>query len=106
MGHRYLSHCRWAVTPLSCHRSHRWSTATRVEVKVQLAQHALTEQLTLRPVRRWELWLLPHSHNDIGYTHVQTEVEQMQWRYLEEAVALARAPPSILRDHASSGMLK
>ena len=28
------------------------------------------------PVRHWELHFLPHSHVDIGYTHVQTEVEQ------------------------------
>ncbi|NLX94836.1 MAG: hypothetical protein GXY83_01535 [Rhodopirellula sp.] len=43
-----------------------------------------------KPVRRWELVLLPHSHVDIGYTHVQTEVEQKQWSYLEQAIELAQ----------------
>jgi hypothetical protein len=44
----------------------------------------------LEPVRPWELYILPHSHVDIGYTHVQTEVEKMQWEYLEQAIELAR----------------
>jgi alpha-mannosidase len=47
-------------------------------------------QFTLRPVRDWELHFLPHSHVDIGYTHVQTEVEQMQWKYLRQAIQIAR----------------
>ena len=34
---------------------------------------------------------MPHSHNDIGYTHVQTEVERKQWQYLEDGIELARA---------------
>ena len=36
------------------------------------------------------LYFLPHSHVDIGFTHVQTEVEQRQWQNLEQAIALAR----------------
>ena len=63
---------------------------TSIEVVVELAGHTVKKTLVLQPVRHWELWFLPHSHNDIGYTHVQTEVEQKQWQYLDEAVALAR----------------
>jgi len=63
---------------------------TPVEVTLRVAGHTLTQKVVLRPVRRWELWFLPHSHNDIGYTHVQTEVERKQWQYLDQAVALAR----------------
>ena len=44
----------------------------------------------LNPVRRRELWLLPHSHNDIGYSDYQAEVENKQMRYLEDATAIAR----------------
>jgi len=63
---------------------------TPVEVIVRLPNQVRREAFVLQPVRPWELWFLPHSHNDIGYTHVQTEVEHKQWQYLEEAVALAR----------------
>lgn len=46
--------------------------------------------LELKPVVRRELYLLPHSHNDIGYSDLQVKVEKDQWRYLEEGLALAR----------------
>ncbi|NJD10253.1 MAG: hypothetical protein FIB01_07350, partial [Gemmatimonadetes bacterium] len=41
------------------------------------------------PVRDWTVYLLPHSHNDIGYTELQTEVERKQWQNLRQALALA-----------------
>jgi hypothetical protein len=63
---------------------------TPVEVTVKVAGHAIRRTTVLQPVRHWELWFLPHSHNDIGYTHVQAEVERKQWQYLADAVELAR----------------
>ena len=48
------------------------------------------QKVVLKPVRQWVLYLLPHSHNDIGYTAVQTEVERKQWSNLETAVETAR----------------
>jgi hypothetical protein len=49
-----------------------------------------TQNVTLKPVRKWVVYLLPHSHVDIGYTHVQTDVERAQWKYLEMAMDAAR----------------
>ncbi|NUM55717.1 MAG: hypothetical protein HUU46_18915 [Candidatus Hydrogenedentes bacterium] len=43
--------------------------------------------VVLRPVRDWTVYLLPHSHVDIGYTKVQTEVEADQVRFLDDALA-------------------
>ncbi|MCX7426819.1 MAG: glycosyl hydrolase family 38, partial [Planctomycetia bacterium] len=40
--------------------------------------------------RPWVLYLLPHSHIDIGYTHVQTDVERRQWQNIEDALELCR----------------
>jgi len=37
-----------------------------------------------------ELWILPHSHVDIGYTHPQAETLDIQIRNLEQAIGLAR----------------
>ena len=59
----------------------------RVELKGKLLA---AKSVTLQPVRKWVVYLLPHSHVDIGYTHVQTEVEQAQWKYLEMAMEAAR----------------
>ncbi|HEY5909311.1 MAG TPA: polysaccharide lyase family protein, partial [Verrucomicrobiae bacterium] len=51
---------------------------------------AARQAVTLKPVRKWTVYLLPHSHVDIGYTHVQTDVEQAQWRYIGMGIEAAR----------------
>jgi hypothetical protein len=38
--------------------------------------------------RKWTLYFLPHSHQDIGYTHRQDDVMKLQWRNLERAIDL------------------
>jgi hypothetical protein len=38
-----------------------------------------------------EVYLLHHTHLDIGYTHRQDEVERIQWASLEEALRLGEA---------------
>lgn len=46
------------------------------------------ETVTLRPVSYREFWLLPHSHNDIGYSDLQADVEKKQIKNLRDAVTL------------------
>jgi alpha-mannosidase len=46
-------------------------------------------ELTVKPVVPREIWLLPHSHVDIGYSDPQPVVERNHWRYFREAIALA-----------------
>ncbi|MBN2313425.1 MAG: hypothetical protein JXM79_05810 [Sedimentisphaerales bacterium] len=66
-------------------------TSTSVEVEVEVAGQSMGKQaLTIEPVRKWHVWLLHHSHVDIGYTHVQTEVEQKHWQYFKQVIDLAR----------------
>jgi alpha-mannosidase len=64
---------------------------TPVTVRVEVpGQAPATQAITLKPVRKWVVYLLPHSHVDIGYTHVQTDVERAQWKYLEMAIETAQ----------------
>lgn len=42
-----------------------------------------------RPVRPWVFYILPHSHVDIGFTHVQTDVMKRQWEHFEAALDIA-----------------
>jgi len=64
---------------------------TPVEVDVKVASQSIGKKtVTIKPVRKWEIYLLHHSHVDIGYTHVQTEVERMHWRYFEQVIELAK----------------
>ncbi len=46
--------------------------------------------LWLKPVNRRELYLLSYSHNDIGYTDIQPNIEKKQWQNLDEALRLIK----------------
>ena len=48
------------------------------------------ETVRLTPVQKRELFLLPHSHVDIGYSDLQVVVEKNHWKYFEQAIELAR----------------
>ena len=45
-------------------------------------QTVYTGQVSLEPVRKMTVYILPHSHNDIGYTEIQTNVERKQMNNL------------------------
>ena len=42
-----------------------------------------------QPVKMMEIWLLPHSHLDIGYSDYQPIVEKKHWENYEKAINLA-----------------
>ncbi len=54
-------------------------------------QTVLSGQCSLEPVRPLTLYILPHSHVDIGYTEHQSEVEKKQIGNLKRALELIRA---------------
>jgi hypothetical protein len=60
------------------------------------------ESFVLQPVTPRTIYLLHHSHNDIGYTHVQPEVEKMQWDNLEKAVEMA----NLTKDFPAGAQMK
>ena len=49
-----------------------------------------TSAVSVEPVHKREIYLLSYSHNDIGYTDLQPDVERKQWRNLEEGMRLIR----------------
>ena len=62
-------------------------TETPVTVTAEAGGKTLVStEVTLKPVRKWVIYFLPHSHVDIGYTKVQTEVERDHWRFYEQAI--------------------
>lgn len=68
---------------------------TTLPVWLEVNDRKVSEQMVpLKPVRKWVVYLLPHSHVDIGYTHVQTDVEKAQWKYLEQAIEAAKKTAS------------
>ncbi|MBN2506488.1 MAG: hypothetical protein JXQ71_07325 [Verrucomicrobia bacterium] len=50
-----------------------------------------THTFTRKPIRKWEIHILPHSHVDIGYTALQADVAAKQNRNIDRALELIRA---------------
>ena len=51
---------------------------------------AVSRTMTLKPVRKITVFILPHSHTDIGYTAIQTDIEEKQINNLLQGLADAR----------------
>lgn len=64
--------------------------AVRIVVEVA-GQTVLQRELPLKPVRKFVMYLLPHSHVDIGYTALQTDIERKQMANIARGIELARA---------------
>ena len=45
-----------------------------------------TVGFTLSPVREWEIYLVQHTHTDIGYTRPQTEILAEHLKYIDQAL--------------------
>ncbi|HEY6900224.1 MAG TPA: polysaccharide lyase family protein, partial [Puia sp.] len=48
------------------------------------------KDVVLHPVRKITVYVLPHSHNDIGYTEIQSDVEKKQINNLLKGIDFAR----------------
>jgi alpha-mannosidase len=65
---------------------------TDLRFQVELGGRAvLAQTFHLNPVRPWQIFLLPHSHVDIGFTALQADVEKKQNANIETGMRLARA---------------
>ena len=53
-----------------------------------------SSSLTLKPVRKWVVYVLMHSHNDVGYTDVQPNIEKKQAQNVVRALELIRQTKS------------
>jgi len=49
-----------------------------------------SKKVTLKPIRKMTVFILPHSHTDVGYTDLQTTVEQKQMENLLKGIEYAR----------------
>jgi alpha-mannosidase len=67
---------------------------------VETAQHMLVEydiagksdsvEVRIEPVRKLLIFILPHSHHDLGYTDLQSNVEEKQMANISRGIELAR----------------
>ncbi|MEI6605596.1 MAG: glycosyl hydrolase-related protein [Verrucomicrobiota bacterium] len=67
------------------------SQTAQVPVVIEVGGATITApKLTLKPVPQLTVYLLPHSHTDIGYTEIQTAIETKQVQNLVAGIAAAK----------------
>ncbi len=60
-----------------------------IPVRFNVDGHSVNRtDVPVQPVTKRSLYLLSYSHNDIGYTDLQTVVERKQWNNIETALKL------------------
>ncbi|HET6218779.1 MAG TPA: glycosyl hydrolase-related protein [Acidobacteriaceae bacterium] len=62
----------------------------RSTVTVEINGKSSSEEIELKPVRQMLIYVLPHSHHDLGYTDLQANVEEKQIRNITRGIELAR----------------
>jgi hypothetical protein len=64
---------------------------TQATIKVKANNQIYTARCLVEPARNdWTVYVLPHSHVDIGYTNVQAKVLKLHMANIDEAIDLAR----------------
>ncbi|MBO9562934.1 MAG: glycoside hydrolase [Niastella sp.] len=58
-------------------------------VAVQAGRQTLHARCIVPPSRKWTVYVLPHSHVDVGYTNVQPKVLKLHMDNIDESIALA-----------------
>jgi alpha-mannosidase len=65
-------------------------TATRVRIDYEIAGKSGSAEVRLEPVRKVQIFILPHSHHDLGYTDLQSNIEAKQVANISRGIELAR----------------
>jgi alpha-mannosidase len=58
---------------------------------VQAGARTVSGKASIAPVRRMTIYVLPHSHTDIGYTEIQSAIEKKQVENLLTGIRYARS---------------
>ena len=65
-------------------------TARHMLVEYDIAGKSDSVEVRVEPVRKVQIFILPHSHHDLGYTDLQSNVEEKQMANISRGIELAR----------------
>jgi alpha-mannosidase len=66
-------------------------TARQVLIEYEIAGKSDSAEIRVEPVRKVQIFILPHSHHDLGYTDLQNNVEAKQVANISKGIELARS---------------
>jgi alpha-mannosidase len=73
-------------------------TARQMVIEYEIAGKSESAEVRVEKVRKVLIFILPHSHHDLGYTDLQSNVEEKQMANISRGIELARNtanyPPS------------
>ncbi len=58
----------------------------KIAYKLEIGDFSDEGEITVKPVRKWRVNFVQHSHTDIGYTRPQTEILAEHLRYIDYAL--------------------
>jgi len=67
---------------------------TKAKLTVIVNGHTAHMQETLRPQKKWTLFVVPHVHLDVGYSDYQAKISAIHSRILDEAMDLVAQHPA------------
>jgi hypothetical protein len=70
-----------------------FAAETTAEVKVECNGHSRVFPQKLVPGKKWNIFVVPHEHLDVGYSDYQGKIAEVQSRAIDEAMAIARREP-------------
>ena len=65
-------------------------TARQVRIDYEIAGNSDSAEVCVEPVRKVQIFILPHSHHDLGYTDLQSNIETKQVANISKGIELAR----------------
>ena len=65
-------------------------TARWMIIDYEIAGNSESAKVHIEPVRKLLVFILPHSHHDLGYTDLQSSVEEKQMANISRGIELAR----------------
>lgn len=75
------------------------TTVTEAIITVKADDKTYTAKAAVKPCRAdWKVYVLPHSHVDIGYTNVQEKVLKLHMDNIDESIELAKKTVNYPKD--------
>jgi alpha-mannosidase len=65
-------------------------TVRQVLIDYEIAGKTSSAEVRLEPVRKVQIFILPHSHHDLGYIDLQSNIEAKQVANISRGIELAR----------------
>jgi alpha-mannosidase len=75
--------------------------ATQVRIDYEIAGKSDSAEVRVEPVRKVEIFILPHSHHDLGFTDLQSNIEAKQMTNISKGIALARVGKDLAATQSS-----